>query len=956
MDRICARCGEKLQENDFLCPKCGAVYGQPVYTPPVPPKPSEETLPEETLVQEYLAPARKWPVSLILGGILVLVALLLALLDPFPEQMQASGTTDITVTTHPPTTSPPTTQPPLTLEERILGSYSEKYCQGSLTIENAEAQVLQVFGDTTYALLSWLDYNAQDECVEAVEDLLFYYAPGQRLVAFHKDQVYTIADSLRARITVIPTRELLDIYRSACPEMYQYDGPLPPKIELSEVQRAQLRDIMGSNEQDCTIYYWSFDFAVVGFDVILDNISSIRTIQVGNVAFREAGEVLLVLANGTYQTISQAYQNGLITYEQLRKAFESHRQHKPLLYYDWNHISQEAIEAQLRRECDLWLRNQGLSFSQYDLTVYATLQDNDAVLCLTPRNTDPSLDRVEVIDGRTFYYSQGQQLLDYRYGVISARWPVQDALLDQLYNAHKRYNPTLYTPSDEIRPMVELDAEKEAQFQKYFYDYFSLQNPIKPEDIRLYIYGQFGTKYIMRAVVQGYEEAGETQGPYYLHIGKYVFVLPDMRSGSILFLYDESLGQRNAIYPLDFVDSTELITDEQLREVFLTYRQNHLELYYPEAELPEWYLQTMALRAFNDIYYSYQDVRELRYVDYGVCGNALVFMVEGVDGPQELSQEYVVEYLFYYPTWQWISVYADGEILSLEEGYAEGWIQPADLERIYELHLQRYPQLYTPPLPTIRRPEADQQHLQQIKDQLSADRYGNMSLFYYGTYGGVEFYRASNLYQSIVGTTYLPLDKLLFICSSNDLLLVYQNGEIMDLEAACKSGMISHEQLRRFHELYVMLNWQSYYPDAQRTVDWDLVDFATVDRSILGRDTQESWMEWLSQASLEQVILSAYLRPDGAFATAYEVRIGEFFLLDPVLVIQKLARQPDPVLQDYVIHYLAGGEVYFIHEIDQLEFLYSIRLPEEASDLERWILQQVIETTEEYLQGIPPIG
>lgn len=34
MPRKCGKCGYILQENDFLCPQCGAIYGEPVYETP----------------------------------------------------------------------------------------------------------------------------------------------------------------------------------------------------------------------------------------------------------------------------------------------------------------------------------------------------------------------------------------------------------------------------------------------------------------------------------------------------------------------------------------------------------------------------------------------------------------------------------------------------------------------------------------------------------------------------------------------------------------------------------------------------------------------------------------------------------------------------------------------------------------------------------------------------------
>lgn len=80
MDKICARCGFKMHEDDFLCPECGAIFGEPVYVPPRREAPkTDETQPQKQ---------KKWFIAIPIAITVVLVALLL--LDPFSVDQHGS--------------------------------------------------------------------------------------------------------------------------------------------------------------------------------------------------------------------------------------------------------------------------------------------------------------------------------------------------------------------------------------------------------------------------------------------------------------------------------------------------------------------------------------------------------------------------------------------------------------------------------------------------------------------------------------------------------------------------------------------------------------------------------------------------------------------------------------------------------------------------------------------------
>lgn len=108
MQRKCRKCGYQLAENDFLCPKCGAIYGEPIYEAP-----------------KAEAVGKRHSVRIAVLGIAALLIVLVCLLiwNPFQPEATTPSTSHTqpstsAVPTPPPTTLPPTvptTVPPTTL-------------------------------------------------------------------------------------------------------------------------------------------------------------------------------------------------------------------------------------------------------------------------------------------------------------------------------------------------------------------------------------------------------------------------------------------------------------------------------------------------------------------------------------------------------------------------------------------------------------------------------------------------------------------------------------------------------------------------------------------------------------------------------------------------------------------------------------------------------------------------
>lgn len=117
MNKTCQKCGASLQENDFLCPNCGAIYGQPVYEAP-----KQEEQPAPAPEKQHKLPLA---VVSVMGLLVVIVCVLLW--NPFqPAQTPTTAPaatsgvfpTISAVPMPPPTTEPatvPTTVPPTTL-------------------------------------------------------------------------------------------------------------------------------------------------------------------------------------------------------------------------------------------------------------------------------------------------------------------------------------------------------------------------------------------------------------------------------------------------------------------------------------------------------------------------------------------------------------------------------------------------------------------------------------------------------------------------------------------------------------------------------------------------------------------------------------------------------------------------------------------------------------------------
>lgn len=576
MDRICARCGEKLQENDFLCPMCGAVYEQPACTPPVRLKPSEEMVQETSQIPVSGVPGRKWAVPLILGGILVLVAVLMALLDPFQEQMQATKATTDPTSIFLPTES--STIDESVTAQQVIAAYNQQYAKGQLKEAALTAQPVMESGEVSVWLLEGMEAVHPYEASEAVGGNLFYYAPGVRLVVYANDRIYTLWNAYRNHLQKDQLTELEEIHRSRYAHLYVAENKLPESLVLSQTEREYVCSVLGTEQ--IRLYYRNEQLLVVGeYSGFVS--STPLGYMVEDVAFLQSGWQLYVVCQDQCVDLSDAYQMQLLSYETLHEIYAAYRLHHPLCYYDYSQIPLQLVEQQILNEYNYAVRNGELDVSQLSLEIYLDLKDSPGVICVSGDDTLPAKHTMQLVGDRIFHYATKQPLLYYDYGRLmsleSARQ--SDYLSDRdvalVYQTHIQRNPQLYTPQADCLPLPEVDDAVLSQLRRDYARYSNMPGGASVTDVTMEIYGIFGEAYVGCFSAPWRFQTSETA---YQQIEELLFV---SRSTAPLLVYYQ--GQ---FYDLQSAVAKKLLTVEQLHQIAPLYVQQNLKLYYPEEFWP----------------------------------------------------------------------------------------------------------------------------------------------------------------------------------------------------------------------------------------------------------------------------------------------------------------------------------------------------------------------------------
>ena len=392
----------------------------------------------------------------------------------------------------------------------------------------------------------------------------------------------------------------------------------------------------------------------------------------------------------------------------------------------------------------------------------------------------------------------------------------------------------------------------------------------------------------------------------------------------------------------------------QLQEIFPLFVQENLDQYYPEELLPDTFRYRLILEQFNNRYLGgVYDIKDLTYLSYGIYNDARVFMVDGTDAYENrLTQDYHHDLVLHYPTTQQMTVFKDGRFYTIAEALDARVLTRTDYIQLVSEYSTQHPERYQMPLPLTKLPPMDQDRLDELASTLRQQggweippggQIGSVTLRYYMDCEKGQVFYATNLIQNAAGIVQCKrIGDLIFLHLYGTDFYVYVDGSFLSIREAYDAGILSQEEWYRLHELYVSRNRYWYSSGQSMQVDWDSIDWANVDPAILGKDTYNSWEAWLiSDATLEQLIQVAHIRMDGAYTAGYCYALGKYFVNDPVKTIAEIANA-DPQLHDTLMLYILFSEYFETAQLDKREFILAIQLPEDATDMERSVLQKLI--------------
>lgn len=240
MDRICAKCGLELQENDFFCPQCGAIYGEPIYEAP---KVEEKPVPAEK--------KRGIRCFLIVGAItLVIVLVSLTLWNPFrsaetlPPTAPAATSTDPTVPTTWWPILPTETSPPVetVTDAEILEVYNQWFYSGRGDVSAYNVEHYGQYGGAYAVIVRDPARQGQYVYMDSVGDMLFYYDTAEYLWVYWNGDLYGMGRALEeAVLTYTNVREIYQLHRERNPGLYTLPSPNMQMPEIDEETEQYLK-------------------------------------------------------------------------------------------------------------------------------------------------------------------------------------------------------------------------------------------------------------------------------------------------------------------------------------------------------------------------------------------------------------------------------------------------------------------------------------------------------------------------------------------------------------------------------------------------------------------------------------------------------------------------------------------------------------------------------------------
>lgn len=393
MAKICAKCGYELQENDFLCPNCGAIYGEPVYV--APPKPATVAAQKKSSAAEPGKPKKngKWW-RIVIPAALLLVFVCVLLWDPFSRPHSQSNPTEDplvpTTTTMPPTrtTRPPTTSlifpiftlpdpapEPVVTDTDILINYNMQFHDDMLDIAELSVEHYDEYSGVHVIFILGLTCFAQKPSMEEYYGKIFYYDTEQKLICYQDGQFFDLDYANRYNLLDLDSYEA--IYKQYVSRNTVLYIPPAPTLEKPTAEDTVLQMLRGayydthlmapdSRPEDIEVdLYAVFDDVYVAIfdDPYAGSIEMDVSQKIGNVIFfYSSPPFLTVFYDGIFINLEDAYESGLLSDEEIWSLFELYRQQNWQLYYpdadppiNWNDMDWKDFDPSILNSEDRWL-------------------------------------------------------------------------------------------------------------------------------------------------------------------------------------------------------------------------------------------------------------------------------------------------------------------------------------------------------------------------------------------------------------------------------------------------------------------------------------------------------------------------------------------------------------------------------------------------------------------------
>ncbi len=397
MKKFCGKCGTEMTEDDFLCPKCGAIWGDRVYVVPTELETEEEVREEASpLVQE--SPKKKSLPKMnrlifVIAALCLVLAVALFWISADSDLWGGQNNTSVTTDPKDTTTIPPYVEPQLisytvkvvdpnwnpvadvvlaypTVDPAISSS-----TQAVTTDENGVARFQ--FPDTHQASI-WITQVPDNYLLPSVDTIYYFPAGVTELIVILEyvevsiqplaysvmmldpmwlyeamPGIYLAGEMVEVKIAKVSDVGYMMLLNGVEIPSIMVDGPyilysfimpeedvtLDLKIIADRTYEGYIRDyyLQFPNTEDVEVihYYGQYGMA----DVIMLSTASTNSdpcqINIGKYCFKYPNQnVIQVLVEGRYLSFYTAYESGFFVQDDLDEIYQLHTQYYWDLYID----------------------------------------------------------------------------------------------------------------------------------------------------------------------------------------------------------------------------------------------------------------------------------------------------------------------------------------------------------------------------------------------------------------------------------------------------------------------------------------------------------------------------------------------------------------------------------------------------------------------------------------------